>query len=360
MAKQKTYADRAKQIMNKYKPRLGEKFDKGDTLALAAMNQELEALQQEQEQARIAKQETDAAFEQDAIDTFANGGKLNRKQQKTLSTILTNRKEETFAYGGGLPKFDGFSMSDLNKVGSTTTFIPNDGEGSWVSSPVTGDTGGGEGDLFEPFKSRVPWAGAVAQGLGSILENRQIDFGENEYKAQEVSPNLVDYSREREGFRRDRDNANAMIRQGAKGFGSKEALMGSTITGVTGTQRQTGKLTSQSLQGEENQNAQIKNQTAFFNAQQKNIADRLNTQQERENLLINEDRRANRIGGVTNAATGYGRDLMNADQYDQMLQMMAPENYMLSAGKDSGLRKFLQVSRPMQRSFLKGSQTLSG
>jgi len=41
--KKKTFASEAKTIMNKYKTRLGEKFDKGDALALEAMNQELTA-----------------------------------------------------------------------------------------------------------------------------------------------------------------------------------------------------------------------------------------------------------------------------------------------------------------------------
>jgi len=64
MAKKQTYANRAKGIMNKYKTRLGEKFDKGDTLALEAMNKELTGLQQEQEKARVQKLVENANGEQ--------------------------------------------------------------------------------------------------------------------------------------------------------------------------------------------------------------------------------------------------------------------------------------------------------
>ena len=67
--------------------------------------------------------------------------------------------------------------------------------------------------------------------------------------------------------------------------------------------------------------------------------------------MINEQRRGNRIGGVTSAIAGYGKDRLAADQYDQMLQIMAPENYRFGQGQDSKLRRLLQVSPTMQRSF---------
>ena len=64
----KTYAQEAKTIMNKYKLRLGDKFDKSDPLALAAMNAELTTLQRKQE----ATRETELG----AAPQFANGGRL--------------------------------------------------------------------------------------------------------------------------------------------------------------------------------------------------------------------------------------------------------------------------------------------
>ena len=57
----------------------------------------------------------------------------------------------------------------------------------------------------------------------------------------------------------------------------------------------------------------------------------LNAQRERENLLINEQRRAGRIGGVTGAVTGYGKDLLSSSKYDQMMRMMEPDNFKLLA-----------------------------
>ena len=83
----KTFAQQAKTITNKYKLRLGDNFDKGDPLALAAMNAELTELQEEQESVRQAEFETENADKIGAIQQFANGGKLNKKQQTMLYHI---------------------------------------------------------------------------------------------------------------------------------------------------------------------------------------------------------------------------------------------------------------------------------
>lgn len=498
MAKKQTYATRAKSIMNKYKPRLGEKFDKGDTLALEAMNQELTALQQEQEMARLQEQHSALGA------VFANGGdltKVPKRFKKTLSELAlsqstpfvdsllqgqkfdlmqgqnqarqeivypssleldstvnenyipfgtrrdarrfmrqapkvssmvgremlpgSERPLAEFRRGGGLPMYEGtdpdqtsflpgadlgvgstasdytlgsgmmyadpydstdqmfegqMSVGDLRNLEANNWMRPSDptatafgqAQAKADAGGIYGQPGGiipaqetnpaspaqtiqPQGDGFQPFKSRVPWIGAAASGLGSVLANRNIDFGDDQYTAQQVAPNLVDYSREREQFGRDRDIANQMVRRGAAGFGSRSKLMQNLQAGATGTQRQEGRLFSKSLQGEQNQNAMIKNQASQFNAQQRSMADRLNTQQDRENLLINEGRRGNRITGVTNAISGYGKDLMRADQYDQMLQIMAPENYRLGIGDDSLFRQLVQASPTMKRDFTKGT-----
>jgi len=520
MAKKQTYADRAKSIMKRYEPRLGEKFDKGDALALEAMNQELTALQQEQEQARVAKQEADQLFEEEAVQQFALGGKLNKRQQQTLSTILANRNipfvqqglqgqpfnpqagvnalgqpsvgpqqfpgseqpfiprggqdlrqaptagqnqisfenprdarqfarrapkmfgkvlnnavadstnqeardvrggllPAQFAGGGNLPTYQGnnpYPNQLRSNYDRNTGFLTTSSSGPFGGADqqpellgidaAAGNNGrfttdgfnrfaptpqlqipqlqtnmatdqnlhlgnrdalnlnqgrgagnvGGVGDDFTPFNSRVPWFGAAAQGLGSLLMNREIDFDDDQYTAQQVTPHLVDYTREREQIQRERDLSQSQIRRAARGRGTQQGLTQTTIAGATGAQRIAGQQFGKSLQQEGNVNAQIRNQASQFNAQQRGVTDRLNTQQNRENQLINEQRRAGRIGGVTGAITGYGKDLMAADQYDQMLQIMAPENYQIGRrGPESGFRKALQISDPMQRYFQKGA-----
>ena len=51
------------------------------------------------------------------------------------------------------------------------------------------------------------------------------------------------------------------------------------------------------------------------------------------------------------AATGYTKDIIAAGQYDQMLQMMAPDNYQLTSGQDKWWKKALQISPDMDMTF---------
>ena len=471
MAKKQTYADKAKSIMNKYKPRLGEKFDKGDTLALEAMNQELTALRDEQERERVQKLVNEANGEQlsqlsQALQQqpqgpqsqfrpqnnqgpqqpgipqggpsglaggqtgvqpqiagqsrFATGGNLPRYQGPGINPNFLNAQDyispltptpisylnpQTGAFtnipgaqqqaGGGvsygnrslLAKNQDFNAlyaanqspanlqanvpTSLGQYQDQASFGAYDDPSEFLASQgMTGrnalnaasagltstNTGTDEGDDFTPFKSRVPYFGAVAQGLGSVLANRNIDFGElDRYTPQQVVPQTISLAREREQLKRDRDIAMAGIRGGQGTGGSKSKLQERLLAGATGTQRVLGRGASQSFQREAVTNAQIRNQAEQFNAQQRAIAQRLNLGQERENLLINEQRRAGRIGGVAGAITGYGRDLLAADQYDQMLQIMAPENYRFGQEKDSPFRRALQVSPTMGRFFNRGA-----
>lgn len=324
----KTFAQEAKAIMNKYKLRLGEKFDKGDPLALEAMNRELEVLKRKQEEVR----DTEGASEQ---SIFQRGGLLPYFQSNAGIDAIT---------------------SDL------TTFTPDTLPGlpSEAIAAQTGSQAGPEG--FTPFRSRVPWFGALSQGVSGIIANRQLNLPEYNYTAFTPTPiqaNLVDYSRGREQLLRERDLANAIISRGARGTGSQASLMENILAGTTGTQRATGTAFNQSIENQGNVNAQIKNQVTQANAEQRLQAEAINqrnsmlaSQVERENALINASRRDAQLGAVGDAITGYGRDLLAANQYDQMLQIMAPDNYKIGSSRDNLFRRIFQISPDMKINFL--------
>lgn len=451
MAKKQTYADRAKKIMSKYKPRLGENFDKGDTLALEAMNQELTALQQEQEQARAQKQVQEQQFQQQTVEKFQNGGTLTKRERSTLSALIQGQNApissprsnqrptvadvpefrgggRMYRGGGSLPKYqfgtnlgrtDGYNFNTGAGIAPDATFRPdlnyfNPYTGGQVSLPGAqqGIPGGfsmdqrlmlganqdmntlgtvpmqaptlslnqptGLGPTPNPtaqtqqqqqqqggdaFSSRVPWFGAAAQGLGAILANRQLDLptgleGVEDVTPQQVAARQVDYSRSREQIGRERDRAQTAIRRAARGRGTQQGLTGATIAGATETQRVAGQQFTQSQEGEANQNAQIKNQVGMFNAQQRARAAETNLrsamlrgQYDRENELINAQRKDQQISGLLGAVTGYGQDLMSADRYDQMLNIMTPENYEAFASDDSKFRRLMQISPEMAMRF---------
>lgn len=107
--KQKTFADRAKQIMNKYKSRLGENFDKGDILALEAMNQELEALRQEQEAVREQMMMEEASQTQ-GLPLHAYGDFLGEPNANTAQINPTFLKlDQIFKMKEGLDRDNEFS-----------------------------------------------------------------------------------------------------------------------------------------------------------------------------------------------------------------------------------------------------------
>lgn len=471
MAAKKTYAQEAKTIMGKYKTRLGEKFDKGDTLALEAMNQELHGLQRKQEKARIQKLIEGASDEQisqlsqalqqpqpqqqpqqqssqpyvgeqarqiqegerplfaspSGQSQLATGGNLPQYQgtginpnflnaqnygnQQQLIAPINYQNPQTGAFtnipgaqqqqGGGVsfgnrsmlagqgdfnalqaanqsPANLGYNpITSLGQYQDQASFGAYDDPSEFLASQeMTGQNAlnapsnlatnqlgnaGDAGDGFNQFNSRVPYFGAVAQGIGSLIGNRNIDFDPYEVKdiqAERLSPRTVDYSRGREQIQRERDLAQAQIRGAAKGRGTQQGVTQTTIAGATAAQRVAGSEFEKSVESEGNVNAQIRNEVAARNQQsqlQAAVSNQRNQQygfqMSRENQMINEQRRSQRVGGVTSAITGYGKDLMASDQYDQMLQIMAPENYQFGEDRDSLFRRLAQVSPTMKRSF---------
>lgn len=324
----KTYADKAKSIMNKYKRRLGENFDKGDVLALEAMNQELSALREEQEVTRLREVPT-------TPDQSFQGGGVLGPESLDLSRLM--------------PRLGNLSGHD--------TLRP-------TNNPFTAGSGKkglsflSEGD---DFKSRVPWLGMASGIAGNLLMNRKVDlptYKHEDFTPTKASANLVNYGREREQIGEEKDLATNILMGQARGMGSQAGLMENIQAGVTGTQRVAGEQFGRSLENEGNINAQILNETSRFNAAQRAQAQEMNmrsklygTQMERENVMIDAERRDARTQGIMDSIIGYGRDRMKADQYDRMLQIATPDDYRIEVGKDSKLRKLFGISPTMKRFF---------
>lgn len=422
-----TFADRARKITNKYKRRLGENFDKGDSLALEAMNQELSLLQQEQEEerSRMTLKKGNTGLPMHPGDT-EDGSRLRpysglevpyRQFYESNFPSLTNPMignsfTESFMYNNTQPEFEitvpqplrepSKSVSGKSSSSASSSSIPfelaksqyqstkyNPNEWDKPISPreigsninvskasvanVTPNTTlAGTNNIAakagvgsdSPFKSRVPWMGAAAGVIGNLLMNKQLDLPEytpEDYNPAKLNPSLVNYGREREQVMSERDLANNMIQGSARGQGSQNALMENILAGQTGTQRIAGEQFGKSLENEGNVNAQIKNQAGQFNAQQAMQATQMNNQNKmyaneikRENMMINQERKDSQIGGIMDSVTGYARDRMDASQYDNMLQMMTPDNYKATSGQDSKWRRLLQFSPDMN---MKLSQT---
>jgi len=319
--------------MNKYKARLGDNFDKGDTLALEAMNQELSLLQQEQEKERskMTLKEGNAG-----LPMHVDGGELDRL--KTLNAWGFQNK--------------GYLNEGVSKLQIPTLAAKTPGLSRTNNILATDSTAGNT-----PFKSRVPWMGAISGIVGNLLMNNKLDLPEynpETYVPTKVSPHLVNYGRSREQIMNERDLADNMILGSARGTGSQNQLMETLLAGKTATQRTAGQQFNTSLENESNTNTQILNQADQMNAQLSADAARMNMQNElysnqvkRENMLMNAERKNAKIQGIMDSATGYLKDRMEANKYDNMLQMMTPDNYAATSGKDSKWRKIFGISPDM-------------
>jgi hypothetical protein len=331
----------------------------------------LSELQSRQEETRINEL---PIGDQPVARQFAKGGPLPQFQGPgLLGQFLAPGTAPTLADPLGTTSVGGFQQQQLGPgFGQSTGFNLGSNSGSFLNS-----VGEGVGNLLgggqEGFQSRVPWFGAAAQGIGSLLGNRQVDFAElpefdvPDVEAPQVAPNLVDFTRGRQKIGRERDIANQVIRRQAKGTGSKSALLENVLAGATGTQRIAGEGIEESIENQGNINAQIRNQAAQFNAQQEAQARAINARNKlfgaqfgqqnaligRENELINQQRRDSQIGGLTSAVTGYGRDLMAANQYDQMIDIIGGNNpnYQITQGPDSPFRRLFQITRDAKINF---------
>jgi len=353
MGTKKTPAQHVQSIMNRYKIRLGDDFDKGDRLANESMKQEIAVVRKKAEEIRISKLSPKNYLKE--LTEKAYGGELPEYGGlNPVSQFLNTRLGKTQSSG---IDFDPNSVNSFNRGSAWDSLGLN--RGTDPTSVFGGDMNdlgnsatGTAGDT--PFKSRVPWMGAAAGVIGSLMGNRKLDLPEYEamdYNPTNITANLVDYSRGREGTVREREDANALINANARGTGSQSGLMDQLLAGTTATQEVAGQQINASLENEGNVNAQIKNQVGAQNAQLDLNAAQMNMQNEmyanrmnRENMMINADRKDARISGVINNVKGYAKDRTRANQYDQMINVMAPDNYKAVAGKDSSFRKFMGFS----------------
>lgn len=98
----KTFAKKAKKILSKYKPRLGKNFDRDDVMAQEAMEKEMNALANENEQKRSPKHYKE-------LEEYRCGGGLKKKGQGGLMGKVQDK-----AYGMETALFPNSEYSSVN------------------------------------------------------------------------------------------------------------------------------------------------------------------------------------------------------------------------------------------------------
>jgi len=128
--KNKTFAVLAKEIISKYKKRLGENFERDDPMAVEAMNRELQALMAQQEAVRAQTLEGDEVVK-------CRGGRIRKRAfggglpQRPLGGLLPYDNEELqqFYNGGGINNFNLYDWRGLPTDYSRMNLGPPQGRG---------------------------------------------------------------------------------------------------------------------------------------------------------------------------------------------------------------------------------------
>lgn len=309
-----SYSDKAREIMNRYKRRLGDDFSKKDKLAEESMNRELEMLKQEQESVRSKMMSNEQGLPMGAkgID-LTKDIKYNPNEYSAEQEDL-ERAAYLASQTTGLTK--PFSQSERN------TIFPEE-----AYTPVTGDLPTpselrNPGD--RPYTTSVSPLGMLPSLIGYGLNRRAIkDMKGNQYTPSSISPERISLAGERSASQaRGRERSNMLKRMGYSISPSQRYAR--TLAGITESDRITGEEIGKSYMNEGNTNAQFSQRAKEFNAQE---ASRARSYGLDNRNRIAQMRLANNQGLVS-GLSGYMRDVMMANQYDKALAA-STENYNL-------------------------------
>lgn len=281
------FADKAKKIANRYKFRLGDKFDKGDRYSEEALDRELTKLAQQQEQVR------------------------------PKDVVLPE-----FHYGGGLPHSH-TDPNDIYTVGSNQdvlntplkpqrTLAP-----SSIPAPINPDiTSPANSNFFGDNSALL--LGGVAQALPLIA--RGINLANNKpevVNTPKYTPTDIDLSAQREDLQR-------------RAVGAKQTAIRNSrynpaaqLAGVTAYDEQLASGLGESWMNQETMNARERNRAGMFNTQI--------TQQDNE-LTAREKGAYNMAletlyGDMSQLALGMSTDYQKKSIQDKLLKSMQSKNF---------------------------------
>lgn len=378
----RTFAQLSKSIHNKYKDR------ENDAAATRSMKADLEKLAQEQEAFKAAKQakmqgSMDALSNMGDGDMFMSGGKLKPYSkfmfpdggflQSKFGPVNTDNDPNEVAFnqefpgetyntfnpltGVGTPQVSTvqepmYSQSDA--LGLTKQITPqygnyNQNQPSSVDpyrfasnvDDVTKklDTVASNKDLLdqqqELFKTKTePWI-PLAQSAGDIFALAKSMKPQKDIKLARYSPEMIDYSREREIASKQANMANqiaqANIRRNASSSG--QALSNTVASNAINNSALMNTL-SQSNQAQENVNNQMRNQAMLTNNATSNQEQELNMKNKAQLAFMQQQALTNIGANTANFGVDQKKDKAQ-EKYNKMVMGMAdnPDYKILPDGK---------------------------
>lgn len=332
--KKKTFAQAAKEITDKYKNRLGEDLDKNkDKYAWEAMQKELEQLKQKQEAVREKKGLNQSEQQ------FNNGGDLPKKGGDQIGSQYINEvfgnMDTSLNFNSPVP-----ATAQENQInpGVTGLSIGDAPEGEVSQNPlsyINQESNNNNANLYQTDKSPMHIGAGIA-AAGNIANALIGDGDPDEVEAASYTPETVDYSEQREQSRAMAANSKREAMRRARNAGSGVDYVNNALAASTAIDRNLSNQLTQSNVQEQNTNVQIENQAGRFNAQQQSYANRMNTENRNRDRMMDAQRIRSAIGGLSQTAQGWQKDMNAADQYDNMIQALS-DKYVMTQDENGNI-----------------------
>lgn len=325
MAKKKTFAQRAKAIIKKYKRADFDEVEKGERDA------ELDALAQEQETVR----QTSGITQQEQfgyggklshanggmIDSYPNGGNLIPNQVIGSDELLQNPLLGT-GTSTGITAPSQFPQQGYQ--------LPTTLQGVQPGAPI----GAAQDTPYRGNVSPVGLLSSVAGNLPGLLTKAEKDI-----RLNRLTPEEIDLTRERQGIEQRAEVSAAIARRNARTAGSAGQYLSNIGAVETGIQREVGQQLGRSFQTEETANARERARTAAANAI---IAEREADINARERGAT-KTARTRALQGITKGISGYARDRSRTTSAYDALNLLSPNYGLVNVENDRrGIDKILK------------------
>jgi len=335
MAKKKTFAQRAKAIIKKYKRADFDEIEKGERDA------ELDALAQEQEAVRqasgIAQQEQQFA-NGGMMNSYPDGGFIAGQAYDVFGNVIDAQNQLASATGQPQPTQYGPAgaspaipqpQSINQPIANQAPQLPTTLQGVQPGAPI-----GAEQDT--PYRGNVSPVGLISSVAGNLpgLFTKAKDV-----KLGRLTPEKVDLTKERQGIEQRANVSAAIARRNARTAGSAGQYLSNVGAVETSLQRETGQQLGRSFQAEETANARERARTAAANA----------AIEEREIDINARERGAAKtaktraLQGITKGITGFARDKSRTTSAYDALNLLSPNYGLVNVENDrQGIDKILK------------------
>jgi len=274
--KQKTFADRAKRIMDKYSDR------PGDAMSKEALNRELGVLKAEQEADRNAMMQAEAAkinASMGVLNSYGYGGPMEYADGGTMDPSKDPRAAQTQLSGLGFDvavdgvwgpqsqaAFDQYNMQKQNKEQTMNPMAPKSGmiqpgQGELATPQQEqgnpqGEQGSYQGQEFNPWITAAQGAGDMLGLAQSFRPTEDRDYGRLGFEATDTSEAQKAIDQQTAAGRL---NLRAMQRS------NPNAALSSQIAGNVGLSEAAGRGKAGLIQQTANQDIMRKQQVDQFN-----------------------------------------------------------------------------------------------